>query len=238
MPPLPPITVVMTVFIPPTEGGFARLQGARQTALSWGRHMRYSGQLRLHVADDSVATSEAETEMIMQFSPWEAEATHTRGKGLGGGLNEGLRAAFSHGDLALYADDSYSLIADLDLTPWARVLLEHEDIGAVSLMPPRPEQKGGQVVYVHGIHLEGVAGVVFGRQGYNWNGRPLLYHRRFFDYYGATLEHSSGYEWEADYANRYNSMPEGPCVLFAFLDPFQHVWSGVRLGDKPPGWSG
>lgn len=235
---LPAITVVMTVFIPPTEGGFARLQGARQTALSWGRHMRYAGDLRLHVADDSVATADAETELIMTFSPWEAEVTHTRGAGLGGGLNAGLRAAFAHSDLALYADDSYSLISDLDLTPWARVLLEHEDIGAVSLMPPRPEQHGGTTVYLYGIELEGVAGVVFSREGYNWNGRPLLYHKRFFNHYGPTLERASGYEWEADYADRYNKMPEGPAVLFAFQTPFQHVWSGVRLGDKPAGWKG
>lgn len=235
---MPPITVVMTLFIPATEGGFSRFQGAKQTAMSWGRHMRYTGPLRLHVADDSVDTAPEVIAEMLRHAPWETEITHTRGAGLGGGLNAGLAAAFEHSDLALYADDSYSLIADLDLTPWARVLQEHPDIGAVSLMPPRPEQRGGEVLYLRNIQLEGVAGVVFERQGYTWNGRPLLYHKRFFDFYGPTAEHVSGYKWEQDYAERYVANPAGPAVLFAFLDPFQHVWSGVRLGDKDPGWKG
>lgn len=238
---LSPITVVMSLFIPPTEGGFSRLQGAKQTVLSWGRHLHYAGGLRLHIANDSTDLADSEVDNLAAFCSWsEVTIGHTRGRGLGGGFNAGMDAAFSDGrELALYADDSYSLVGDLDLNPWASMLLgnEHLDIGAVSLMPPRPGLEGGQCFYFYNIRTEGVAGMIFPKVGYVWNGRPLLYHKRFFDAYGRTLEDCSGYEWENEYSERYNKTP-GPNVLFPFIDPWQHVWSGVRLGDKPPGWKG
>jgi len=228
----------MTLFIPPTEGGFSRLQAAKQTLISWGRHMKYPGALALHIANDSVDLDDSEVVRLATFSPWPEVVSHTKGKGLGGALNEGLKAAFKCSPLAIYADDSYSLVEDLDLMPWASVLMQNEDLGAVSLMPPRPDQRGGQTLYFHNIRTEGVAGVVFERQAYAWNGRPLLYHKRFFDYYGLTKEYCSGYEWEREFAERYVQMSGGPSVLYAFHDPWQHVWGGVRLGDKEPGWSG
>lgn len=235
---IPQITMVITLYIPPTEGGFSRFQGARQSAISWGRHIKYPGGMRLHVANDSTQMQDAEIEDIAKFSPWEVEFTHTSGKGLGGALNGGINAASKHTDLILVADDSYSLVEDLDLTPWARVLLEHEDLGAVSLMPPRPGQDGGICLYLYGIETEGVAGVVFERKAFAWNGRPMLYHKRFFEFYGPMKENCSGYEWEDDYSHRYNDNPTGPSVLYPFFDPWQHVWSGVRLGDKPAGYKG
>ena len=238
---LPPITVLMTLYIPPTEGGFARLKGAKQTLLSWGRHMKYAGPLRVHIANDSTELAESEVEggpdALAKFSAVEVVVSHTRGSGLGGAFNRGLGEAMAHGGLVLYADDSYSLVEDINLTPWAQVLEQYEEIGAVSLMPPRPGLRGGYCAYFHNIRTEGVAGMIFPKEGYVWNGRPLLYHPRFFEAYGLTKEGCSGYEWENTYSEHYNATP-GPNVLFGFIDPWQHVWSGVRLGDKPPGWKG
>jgi hypothetical protein len=236
---LPPLTIVMTMFIPPQGGpygGFSRFQSAKQTIMSWGRHMRYSGELRLYVANDSVAITEEEAEEIKKYSALSTAVVHTHGLGLGGALNEGLRRSFEDSPLAIYADDSYSLIEDINFDPWATVLMRNDDIGAVSLMPPRPEQSGGRCLYFHQIRTEGVAGVVFERQGYTWNGRPLMYHKRFFDVYGWTPEGGTGYEWEQQYAEHFTATP-GPDVLYAFIDPWQHVWS-VLLGNAPPGWSG
>lgn len=237
---LPPITVIMTMFIPPIGGpygGWSRLQMAKQTIMSWGRHMKYTGDLQLLVANDSVAIDdEIANQMAENFTPWPVVVGHTHGMGLGGGLNHGLKRALEISPLVIYADDSYSLIEDIDLTPWASVLMRHEDIGAVSLMPPRPEQRGGRVAYFHNIRTEGVAGVTFERQGYTWNGRPLMYHKRFFDTYGYTPEGCTGYEWEEQYAKTFVDTP-GPDILFGFIDPWQHVWS-VLLGNAPAGWSG
>ena len=237
---LPPITVVMTMFIPPIDGpcgGWSRLQMAKQTIMSWGRHMKYTGDLQLFVANNSVSIKdEMVNEMAAAFTPWTVEVGHTHGAGLGGGLNYGLRRAFEVSPLVIFADDSYSLIEDIDLTPWATVLMRHEDIGAVSLMPPRPEQHGGRVNYLHNIRTEGVAGVIFERHGYTWNGRPLMYHKRFFDAYGYTPEGCTGYEWEQRYAEHFVATP-GPEILFGFIDPWQHVWS-VLLGNAPPDWDG
>lgn len=237
---LPPITVIMTMFIPPLDGpygGWSRFQMAKQTIMSWGRHMKYTGDLQLLVANDSVAIKDdIANQMAVDFSPWPVEVGHTHGMGLGGGLNHGLRRALEVSPLVIYADDSYSLVEDIDLTPWASVLMRHEDIGAVSLMPPRPEQHGGTVVYCHNIRTEGVAGIIFERHGYSWNGRPLMYHKRFFDAYGETPEGCSGYEWEQRYAEKFVATP-GPEILYAFHDPFQHVWD-VLLGNAPAGWDG
>ena len=234
---LPPITVVFTTFIPNSEGGFARLMGAKQTVISWARHLRYTGQLRLQMVNDSVGVPDDEVAKIADFSPLPIAVIHTHGKGLGGALNEGIKAAFEVSPLMLMADDSYSLVDDLDLTPWAEVLLQHDDIGAVSMMPPRPGQTGGEVLYIYNIRTEGVAGIVLHRHAYAWNGRPMLYAQRWFNAYGWFAEGVSGYELEQKYAEHYVETP-GPAVFYAFLDPWQHVWSGVRLGDKPAGWDG
>ena len=191
----------------------------------------------MHLANDSVGVSDEEMEKIVGFSPFETVISHTHGKGLGGALNEGIRAAFEVSPLVLMTDDSYSLIDDIDLTPWATVLMRHDDIGAVSLMPPRPGQTGGEVLYIHDIRTEGLAGIVFHRHAYAWNGRPMLYAQRWFNAYGWFAEGVTGYELEREYAERYNETA-GPAVFYAFLDPWQHVWSGVLLGDKPAGWKG
>lgn len=237
---LPLITVIMTMFITPIDGafgGWSRLQTAKQTIMSWGRHMRYTGDMKLYVANNSIAIpDEMANQMAADFTPWPVEVGHTHGAGLGGGLNQGLYRAFESSPLVIFADDSYSLIEDIDLTPWASVLMKHEDIGAVSLMPPRPEQRGGAVNYLHNIRTEGVAGVIFERHGYTWNGRPLMYHKRFFDAYGYTPENCTGYEWEQQYAEHFVATP-GPEILFAFIDPWQHVWSTL-LGNAPPKWDG
>lgn len=238
---LPPVTMIMTVYIPPTEGGFGRLQVAKQTVMSWARYLSYAGELRLHVADDTVVGFEG-TEELLKFSPWPSTISHTQGRGLGGALNAGLRQAFEVSPLFVYADDSYSLRAPLDLMPWVRILTEfgepaggQEGIGAIALMPPRPEQHGGAVIQFP-VETETVRTIRFERHGYTWNGRPFLYHRRFLEAYGPFPEGVTGYEWERDYAERYVATP-GPCVLQACLDPWLHVWT-VRLGDKPPGWDG
>jgi len=234
---LPPITVVFTVFIPPTEGGTSRLMGAKQTVISWGRHLRYAGSLHLHIADDSVVAAEGEIAKIEQFSPFPTTISHTHGKGLGGAINEGIKHAFGLSPLVLMTDDSYSLVNDLDLTPWATVLMRHEDIGALSMMPPRPGQNGGEVAYIYNIRTEGLACMGFHRHAFAWNGRPALYTQRWFNAYGWFLENVSGYELEIEYAKRYVDTP-GPSIMYPFFDPWQHVWSGVQLGDKPPGWNG
>ena len=234
---LPPITVVAPVFAPATEGGFARLMGAKQTIISWGRHCRYAGKLRGHLVNDSVDVSEEEVEKLLKYSPFETEITHTHGQGLGKALNVGIQAALRVSPLVLMTDDSYSLVDDLDLTPWAAALMRNGDLGAVSMMPPRPGQTGGEVLYLYEIRTEGLAGIVFHRHAFAWNGRPMLYAQRWFDAYGWFKEGCTGYDLEIEYAQRYVDTP-GPPVLYPFFDPWQHVWSGVRLGDKPPGWDG
>lgn len=244
MPPeLPPITIVMTLYIPPIEGGFGRLQTAKQTVQSWDRLLRYAGELRLHVADDTVEGWEA-TEDVAHYCHWPTSVSHTYGSGLGGALNAGMEVAYKTSPLWVYADDSYSLRDPLDLTPWATILMKYGDpeggqagIGAIALMPPRPEQHGGQVVEFAAGETETTRTVRFERHGYNWNGRPFLYHRRFTDYYGQWAAGVTGYEWERIGAERYVSAPDGPCVLHACHDPWLHVWT-VRLGDKPAGWRG
>jgi len=233
----PPVTLVMTVYIPPIEGGFGRLQCAKQTVASWARNLHYPGELRLHIADDTVVGFEA-TEVIAEFCPWPVTITHTKGAGLGGALNAGVLKATEVSPFFIYADDSYSLRDPLDLSPWIGILQQDESVGAISLMPPRPEQHGGRVrEYGGGLQVETIRTIEFERHGYTWNGRPFLYHRRFIEHYGAFPENCTGYEWEQIYAERYVQMSEGPCVLFAFHDPWLHVWT-VRLGDKPAGWNG
>jgi hypothetical protein len=136
--------------------------------------------------------------------------------------------ALEHSPLVANVDDDHLLTVPFDLTPWARMLLEDEAIGAVHLMEPYPGCTGtieprqhGWVVRMNRHNL--VAGL-----------RACLYHRRWFDAYGYFEEGISAWESERLYNERFCQMTGPESVLALPLPWKEGIGAAVRLGQINP----
>lgn len=200
---LPPIVVIATTWAPEGPVGDSRLASFHEALLSWSDNLHYEGDLYLHVADDgSRKNSHGNADPIdlagdmaigRGYGPWEEYSTTEQDrKGVGASLNAGLAAAFDRTPLALYVVDDWELTEELDLTPWARLLLVEESIGAVRLGPPHPGIHGEIQMFDDGFALR--LNPAFG--GFVASQRPTLYHKRFHEVHGWWPEGVSAYECE------------------------------------------
>jgi hypothetical protein len=208
---LPAVTLVMTTYFPDKR----RKKVAEKTLRSWQRHLKYQGELRLHVADDGSKFS---------FRPehyWRGEISRSYQfrKGVGASLNRGFRQGFEVSPLVLYAVDDWSLVWPLDITTWAQVLMARSDVGMVRLGPPHPNIRGEVQVYSEdwrswGLRLE--------RYAYAFGHRPALYHRRMIDAYGWFEESVTALECEKIYAERF-ARTKGPDIILSLSSPWFHM---------------
>ena len=148
-------------------------------------------------------------------------------RGVGASLNAGCDVAFAPpAELVLYVVDDWQLLWDLDLTPWADLLVERPDLAVMRLGPPHPWTRGA---------IEHDAGrwfVRLERESFAFATRPALYHARMFETYGRFREGVSAFDVERDYADRINAQA-GPDVAIAMPHPWDHI-EGVELADIVP----
>ena len=219
---LPDITLVATVYFPPGPDGELRERGFCESIASWRRRLRYDAALRLLVVNDGLTLG-----LLVDWDGLQAPICHPR-SGAGGSLNIGFQAAFECSPLALNIDDDWLLTEPVDLSPWARVLMENEKIGAVHLAPYpgctgtiEPTKGGAWVVTLDRHNL--AAGV-----------RACLYHRRFFDAYGWFPENCSAWESERIF-NEHFCHSQGPDSVLALPLPWKEgIGAVVRLGQVNP----
>jgi len=224
----PPITVVVTTYLPSGVDGALRLEAFHKAAWSWLRGLRYEGPLRMHIADDgSRPAIIAPPAIAARFGP--VTYSYQSRRGVGASLNAGFRRAFEVGPLVLYAVDDWSLRVPLDLTPWAQLLLDDSTYGCIRLGVPHPFLTGR----VAHVPSSGEFMFVPDRQGFAFAHRPALYHRRFIEHYGEFAEGVNALECERLYSDRYCSDPSGPLVAVAFVHPWRHIPS-VELSSLDP----
>lgn len=226
---LPDIAIVITTYIPP--GGEHRIRTAIEPTIeSWKRCLKYDGNFYVHVADDG-----SEVSIPFDAAYWNsligtwAAVGYSRGErlGVGASLNRAHRDCWRRTPITLYAVDDWSLVANLDLTPWATALLANEDVGCVRLGASMPALRGGTMKQVRGGW-----GIEFERYAYYWSQRPALYHRRFFNAYGELPEHVDALTVDRQYNARI-CRGQGPSVILGILCPWQHIAS-VELGMTVP----
>lgn len=224
------ITIVVTTWAPKGPIGDSRGESARKAIASWEQHLRYDSLLRLHIADDG---SDHELyHNAYEFLPWASppwDVTFSRQErgGVGASLNAGFAEAFARSPLALYAVDDWELTEEFDLNPWAQLLLEEQDIGAVRLGPPHPGLSGMVRLTYWGWVL------MLDRHHFACSHRPALYHKRFLNAYGPFDEGCSALECERRYNERFCENLEGPAVALALPHPWKHVGE-VEVGDVEP----
>ncbi len=223
----PDISVLVAVYFPPGGDGTLREEGFRHSVKSWGWHLLYEGKLSpLIVVNDG-------PEPLRRLVEWwgaQRLLGHER-NGLGASLNQGLKTAFENSPLVLHLVDDTVLEDHCDLSPWARMLMDDEQVGAVRLQPypgtggtisPRGQpNRGGWVVTMDRHDL--VAGL-----------RPTLYHRRFFDVYGYFDEGLSAWETERLFNDRFCQASGPDSVLALPAQWAEGVGSAVVLGQMAP----
>lgn len=230
-----PITIVVTTYAPPGEVGIQRRNAAMQAWESWRENLKYDGELRVHIADDG-------SELVDYTESWWKQTnrryplcevgklTYSRQNrwGVGASLNAGLRAAHQNSPLTLYAVDDWKLVDPINLTPWAKLLHAHEDLGALRLGPPHPWLTG-QVE-----HDDGRWYLRIDRHHYAFSFRPTLFHQRLFDAYGQLPEDVTSLESEKQY-NEAFCAADGPDIALALLTPYDHIYTTELSAVQPDG---
>lgn len=220
---LPSITIVVTTYLSPEDVENKRGRAATQTLQSWCDYLRkYSGGINLHIADDG-----SEKDGVNLPTAWLRSATtritysRQHRKGVGASLNAGFRRAFESSPLVAYFVDDWALIQPFDLTPWAQLLMEREDVGMVRLGPPHPGTAG--VVEMFTENWQGWGLRLSKHQGFAFGHRPALYHKRLMDAYGWFEEGVSALECERLYNEKVNNVVATVDIVQALPHPWQHI---------------
>jgi len=224
---LPKLAFLVTTYIPPN--GAVRLETMARTIRSWREHLKYEGKIHIHIADDGSDIVPGDPFWKDVVGDWASMSfSRQEHRGVGDSLNAGWAACHEITPITLYAVDDWSLIADLDITPWVRLLLENESVGCICLGASHPHLRGGVLTtFAQGWTIS------WERYAFYWGMRPALYHRRFLDAYGPLPEMMNACECERLY-NRDICASQGPSVEHAILHPWQHLWS-IEMGDMEPG---
>lgn len=224
MPDLPPITFVATTWLPEGDAGLTRMATEQKAIFSWQHYAHYAGLLRLHVADDGSIGQQP------WRASWAVSYSRQHRRGVGASLNAAFRHTFEDDGLALYAVGDWALSNALDLTPWARLLIENESIGAVRLGPPHPDLTGRV------MHLGDLGwALALDRHHYAFSFRPTLFHKRMYDWLGGFEEGVSSLECERLANERWCRDPSAPGIVLALPSPFTHLYSVELSAIQPEG---
>lgn len=151
--------------------------------------------------------------------------SHSERRGYGGNCNAAWDAAHAVGALTLWLEDDWELTRDVDLYPFAALLMEREDIGMVRLgylntgITARCDAHGDMLYWL--LDREPVKGSC-----YSFTGHPSLRHIRYRQAYGDyPTDHPPG-ETEVIYAHHYR-FGDGPWIVWPVDWPqwgyFKHI---------------
>lgn len=193
------ITIVATIWLPPGKE-FERAQEFVRASRSWQQHLKFDGNIHLHIADDG--SQDDENFNIVRYIGnswglgevgWSKQERH----GVGASLNTGLKQSFKYSPIVLHAVDDWEILQDLDLNKWVEFMEDpdynvgmlrffgHPDLtGTVKHIPP----------YGWAINLD--------HHHYVFATRPCLWHKRLFDSLGYFKEDVSAIEVEQDFNKR------------------------------------
>jgi hypothetical protein len=222
----PTIHVVMSCYDP---GSGARAGYARRTLRALVEGLRYSGALRLVVADDGSAEPiEWQVEMLREArNAWNTESELTRAEryGIGGSLNLAM-SVVDDADVWLYVTDDWVLTSPLNLDPAVTLMVE-DGYEYVRLLPIHPNLSCF-TMFREGVgwwlHLFPHAG------GFTFGTRPFLMTKRAWLRLGRFVEQRNAYDTEQDYAERVTRDMQLKCACLIDLHgPWSHI------GDVPVG---
>lgn len=225
---LPPIVIVLLTY--------QRTDYALRTVRAANQRLRYQGELRWYVADDGSDPAHVDAvldtihDTVQPYGsglPCSFLGRHSARRGYGGNANDAWRVCDGETPLTFWLEDDWALESDLDLTPYARLLLARDEVGMVRLGHLNLDIRGrtwghdGHVYWLldRAPHHEGTP--VF-------TGHPSLRHRRYRETYGWYPEGRTPGDTELAYAYQFRTGPaEGPGIVWPASYPqwgqFAHI---------------
>lgn len=241
----PPITMVMSTWVPEGPEADVRIGATRRAMQSWYSRLKYDGELRLHVSDDGSIHpywGAGVDSPPASWSPWPVTFSRQNACGVGASINAGFRQAFSVSPLAMYLADDWELFQDFDLREWSDLLMSREDFGMVNFGPPNPNVLG-KVEWMPkagDLWLDGTADAhnfsyflhfISGNgrsTGYAFAHRPGLYHERFINRWG-WFDEDGGAVWcERQYNERWFA-GRGDDIVMPLYETWRHI-PGTEFG--------
>lgn len=193
----PKIKVVMTYY---EDGTGHRTEYAVDAIWSLIAHLRYSGKLELHIADDSEDREDENVNQLLALgNKWGSQATYScsHHNGIGASLNLALAKVK---DLWLYTTDDWQLNKDLNLDKAVK-LIKQNSYDYVRLGPLHPNLECRTRFQEQiGWWLEVDQGV-----GFAFATRPFLSNLDLFNIAGRFAEGMNSYEVERLYAEQFHS---------------------------------
>ena len=243
----PPITLVMSTWVPGGAGSETELRilACREAMQTWDKHLKYRGDIRLHVADDGSlhpAWGAGVDSPPALWSPWPVTFSRQNAHGVGASINAGFRQAFETSPLVIYLADDWKLFQDFSLTEWSDLLMGHKEIGMVNFGPPNANVTGkvGWVPKAGDLWLDGTGdahnysyylrflsgnGAV---PGYAFAHRPGLYHKRFIDRWGWFKENVGAIACEKLYNDCW-FRDKGDDIVMPLYETWRHI-PGTEFG--------
>lgn len=213
-----PIVIVLQTY-KRTDYALPTIAAARQ-------HLKYGGDLLWYVADDGSQPGHVDA-ILEALSGEQVIGWHSERSYYGGNCNKAFDAVKDISPLAFWMEDDWVLTQDVDLWPYAALLMEREDIGMVRL----------------GYLNTGIRGQTMGNNGrVYWlldrqpveshqlvfAGHPSLRHRRYWDAYGYYPVIANPGETELAYAYQFLT-GSGPGIVWPADWPqwghFEHIGS-------------
>lgn len=207
---LPPLAIVMVTY--------KRTREALETVNSTCKNLIYPKELRRwYVGDDGspkehidsiLGALDANGEMMMG---WHSERIRKPGQEstyfAGLGWNRALGIGHQYSEFVLWLEDDWRLETPLDIAPYIKVLMEHEEVGIVTF---RILSVGADV---HTVGYDGRHYLKYLRSTqYAYSGNPLLRHGRFARHYGWFDEERNPGDIELDLDSRFREK-EGPEII-------------------------
>lgn len=210
----PPIVIIVLTF--------QRTEYALKTIESAIKHLKYP-DLRWYVSDDGSKPEHYQSVMEM-LKGQNVIGSHSEKLGYGGGANKAWHIAHEHADLTLFLEDDWNLERELDLTHYAKLLMDYRDIGMVRMGYLNLNMKG-QCIGRDG-HLYWL--LDRNADSYVFTGHPSLRHRRYREAYGPYPEGLNPGNTELAYASQYRyAQFGGPEIVWPAelgeWGPFGHI---------------
>lgn len=190
------------------------------------KHLKYDGPLLWYVADDGSPEHHwRDIRSMLELGRQTIAGYHQVRRGYGGNANAAWAAVREISPLALFLEDDWELTQDLDLWPYAALLVTDPNIGMVRLGYLNPGL-GGEVISRDGrLYLD------FDREPidkgqYVFTGHPSLRHTRYWEAYGDYQEGLMPGDTELAYAYQYR-IGSGPKIVWPLEYPPQGYFGHI-----------
>ena len=196
---------------------YKRTEYALRTIRAACKYLRYQQELVWYVADDGSPNESHLRSILDELSTTRCNLAgfHSRKLSYGGSANKAWTYLSAHGStpLTFWLEDDWELNQELDLTPYAQVLIDHDEIGMIRM--------GYLSQYLSGVTL-GYNGHLFWRLDREptdgaspvFTGHPSLRHDRYRRAYGQYPEGLNPGDTELGYAHAFRVAQFGPHILW------------------------